>query len=123
MIDIAENELEQLVGENARRIRKPKQRMVRKHGPQAHGPGVENAFVAQATQAAMSMHNLNALPDENVSENREEGKDGGKGSLAINYKKRHVVHLEPVGEISNPLSVVVRMRNNDDLVSSVYKLA
>lgn len=71
----------------------------------------------------MTMNNLNLLPDENVSQNREEGKHGGKSSLAIDDEKRNMVHFESVCEVSHALSVVVGVCNDDDLVAAVNELA
>lgn len=123
VIYIAENELQDLVGENTRGICKPKERVIGKHSPQPHRSSMQNPLMTQTTQTAMTMNNFNLLTNENVSQNREEGKHRGECSLAVDDKKRHMVYFKSIGEISHALSVVVRVCNDDDLVAAVNELA
>lgn len=46
MIDVAQREFKELVGEDASRVGKPEKRVVGKDGAQPHGPGVEDGLVA-----------------------------------------------------------------------------
>lgn len=46
MVDIAQSELEKLVGEYAARICEAKETMVGEDCPQAHSPSMQNGFVA-----------------------------------------------------------------------------
>lgn len=47
MVHIAQAELQQLVRHNARSIAEAKERMVSKHGPKTHGPGMQDALMTQ----------------------------------------------------------------------------
>lgn len=47
MIDIAQAELEQLVGKDASSITEAEKTVVREDRVQAHGPGVEKTFMTQ----------------------------------------------------------------------------
>ena len=123
VIYVAEDKLEQLVGQDARGVSEPKERMIGKDGPQPHGSRVENALVAQAAQAPVAVDDFYPLPNEDVSEDGKEGEDGGEGGLAVDDEEGHVVDLEPVGEMADALAVVVRMRDDDDFVSPVNQLA
>lgn len=67
MINIAENKLEQLVCQDTRRIREPKERMIGKHSPQSHGSCMQDAFVAERAKTAVAMDNFNLLTDADVS--------------------------------------------------------
>lgn len=123
MVHVAERKLEQLVGQDARRVCKPKERMIRKDGTQAHGAGVQDALVAQTTEAPMAVDNLDALADADVPQHGEEGEDGGEGGVAVDDEEGHVVDLEAVGEVAHALAVAVRVRDDDDLVPAVDELA
>jgi hypothetical protein len=46
MIDIAQSELEKLIGEYAASICEAKETMVREDGPQAHGPSMQDSLIA-----------------------------------------------------------------------------
>lgn len=123
VIYITESKLEQLVGQDASGISKPKERVVGKDGPQTHGARVQNRLIAETAQAAVSMDNLNLLADANVAKDGEERKDGGEGRLAVDAEKRDVVDLEAVGEVAHAFAVVGRVRDDDDLVPAVNQLA
>lgn len=79
--------------------------------------------MAKTAKTPMSVYNLNLFPDKDVPQDREEGEDCGKGGLSVDDEKRHMIHLEAVGEIPHALAVVVRMCDDDDFVSAVYELA
>ena len=58
---------------------------------------------------------------EDVAQYGEEGEDGGEGGLAVDNPEWDVVDLETVGKISDAFSTVVRMCDDDDLVSTIYE--
>lgn len=47
VIYVTEKELEELVGQDTRRVCEAKERVIRKHSTQAHGPGMKNGLIAQ----------------------------------------------------------------------------
>jgi len=67
----------------------------------------------------MSMHNLNLLANDDVSEYRKEGKDCRERRLAINDEEGHMIDFETVGKISYSTTTFVCMRYDDDLVPTV----
>lgn len=123
MIYVTENELEQLICEDARGIGKAKERMVGEYCPQPHCSCVQDPLMAKAAETAMTMDNLDTFSDKDVSEDGEERKDGWKCGLSVDDEKGHMIHFEPVGEIAHTLSIVMRVRDDNDLVASVYELA
>jgi hypothetical protein len=78
--------------------------------------------MAKAAQTGMSMHNLNLFPDDDISEDGEEGKDGGEGRLSIYDEEGNMVDLEAIGEVMNSGAALICMGDHDDLVASIYKL-
>lgn len=72
MINIAQAELEQLVGKDTRGVGKTEQRVVRVDGAQTHGAGMQDGFMAQAAQTGMAMDNIDALPQDDIAEDGEE---------------------------------------------------
>jgi hypothetical protein len=119
VINITERKLEQLICKNTRRIRKPKQRMIRKNRPQPHRPRMQNALMTHGTQTPMSMHNLNPLPDANIPKHRKTRKHGGKGGLAVDDEEGDVVDLEAVCEVADAFAVVVGVGYDDYFVAAV----
>ena len=122
MIHIAQSKLQQLIRQNARRIREPKKRMIRKHRPQPHSPSMQNRLMAQTAQTGMPMHNLNLLPQHDIPENRKKGKHGRERGFSVNDKEGHVVDLEAVGEIADAGAAFVGVGDDDDFVAAVDEL-
>lgn len=100
MIHITKCKLKQLIRQNTRRIRKPKERMIRKHRPQTHRPPMQNSLRTHTTQTSMSMHNLNLLPNNNIPENREKGEDSWERGIPVYNEERDVVDFDAVRQIS-----------------------
>ncbi len=71
-MDVAQCKLEELVGQNARSIRKSEKRVVGKDRPEAHSPCVEYRFVAQAAKTCMPMNNFNFLTNDDVAKDWKE---------------------------------------------------
>jgi hypothetical protein len=93
MVNVAEGELQQLVGQDASRICKSKQAMIRKNSSQSHCPCMYDCLVTKVAQASMSMHNLDLFSNDNVPEDGEERKDCRKGSLEVYDEKGYMIHL------------------------------
>ena len=121
MIHITQGKLEKLVRQYASRISKSKETVVRKNRPQSHSPRMQYGLMAQTTQAGVSMYDSNALANNNIAEDGKEGEDGGEGGLAVDNPEWDVVDLETVGKISDAFPTVVRMCDDDDLVSTIYE--
>ena len=119
MVHITQRKFEQLIRQDTRRIRETKKRMIRKHRPQPHCPSMQYSFMAKTAQARMTMHNFNLLPNDNVPEDREERKHGGKGSFSVDYKKWNMIDFQPISEISDPCTSLVCMRDDDDFVTTI----
>jgi hypothetical protein len=67
----------------------------------------------------MAVYDFDAFAYDDVSEDREEGEDGGEGGLAVDYEEGDVVDFEPVGQISHACSSLVGMSDNNDFVATV----
>jgi hypothetical protein len=67
----------------------------------------------------MSVYDSNALADDDVSEDREEGEDSREGCLAVYDPERDVVDFETIGQVSHAFSTLVGVRNDDDFVSAI----
>lgn len=119
MINVAQSELEQLVGENTPSICKAKQTVICKDGSQSHCTCMQDGLVTQAAETGVPMDNLNALADDNVAEDREEGEDGGKGRFAVDDQEGNVVDLEPIGQVAYALSAGIGVCNDYDFMSAV----
>ena len=70
----------------------------------------------------MSMHNLYLLSNHNVSKDREEREDSGKGRGAVDDQERYMVNFEAVCEIPYAGSSIVCVRYYYDFVASVDEL-
>lgn len=119
MVDIAQGELEQLVGEDAGGVGKAKQGVVGEDGADAHGAGVQRGLPAHAAQGGVAVDDVDVLADDDVAEDWEEGEDGGQGGGAVDDPEGHVVDLEAVGQVAHALAVFVGVRDDDDLVAAV----
>lgn len=119
MVHITETELEELVCKYAGCIGETKERMVRIDCPQAHGPRVEDGLVAQAAQAGMAVHDVDALAQDDVAENGKEGEDSRKAGRPVENKKGHVVDFKTIGEIAHAGAALVSVGDDDDLVAAV----
>lgn len=69
--DIAQAELQQLVRHDTSCIAEAEERMICKHCAQAHGSPMQDPFMAHVAETCMAMNNLDAFPDEDLS---QEGK-------------------------------------------------
>jgi hypothetical protein len=119
MVDITESELEKLVRQNAPRIGEAKQTVIRKDGPQTHGPRMQYGLMTQATKTGMTVHYLNLLADADIAEDGEEREDGGEGGLAIDDPEGDVIDLEAVCEVSHTFPTGIGMGDDDHLVATI----
>ena len=78
--------------------------------------------MAQVTQTSMAVNDLHLFPQAYIPEDGEEGINGREGRGSVNDEERHVVDLEPVGEIPVALAVVVGVGYDDDFVAAVDEL-
>ena len=70
----------------------------------------------------MTVDNLDALPDYNVSEYGEEREYGREGSRPVYDGKRYIENLDAVGQVTYSLPIVVCMGDDDNFVTAVYQL-
>lgn len=82
---------------------------------------MKNAFMTQRTQTAMSVHNLNLLPNTNIPQNRKKREDSRKRGLAIDDEEGYVVDFESVCEVADAFAVIMGVGDDDDLVAAVYQ--
>lgn len=75
--------------------------------------------MAKTTETGMTMNNLDLLPNDDVSKDRKEGKDGGEGGLAVDDKERDMVDLEAVGEVADSSAAFVCVGDDDHLMSPI----
>lgn len=119
MVNIAQDELQEFVRQNARCVRKAKQAVVGKDGPQSHCACMEDSLETEAAETAMAVYDLNLFPYDDIAEDGEEGEDGWEGGFAVNDKEGHVVDLEPVREVSDTGSACVGMGDDYDFVTAI----
>jgi hypothetical protein len=119
MINIAQSELQKLIGEYATSIRESKETMIRKDSPQAHGPRMQYGLVAQATKTGMSVYDLDALANYNIAKDGEEREDGREGGLAVDDPEGNVVDLEAVGQVSYARSASIGVCDDYDFVPAI----
>jgi hypothetical protein len=66
VIDIAQAELQQLVGNDAGSIAEAKETMIGEDCMKAHGSGVQDCLVAKIAERRMAMDDLNVLSNEDL---------------------------------------------------------
>ena len=93
--------------------------MIRKYRPQPHSPSMQNGFMTETAQARMAMHDLNFFPNDNISEDGEERKHSGKGGFSVYYEKGNMIDFQTIGEIPNPCTSLVCVRDDDDFVTTI----
>lgn len=119
MVHIAQCEFQQLIRQNARRVCKSEKTVVREHSPQAHRPRMQDRFVTQGAKTSMAVHNLNFLPQYDVSEDGEEGKDCRERGFAIDDKEGDMVDFQSISEIADTSAAGVSMGDDDNFVAAV----
>ena len=67
----------------------------------------------------MPMHNFNLLSQNDISKDRKEGKDSRESSFSIDNKKRHMIDLEAIREISNTSAPFIGVSDDDDFVAAI----
>lgn len=122
MIYVAQSKLQKLVREDTSRIGEAKERMVRKHRPEAHRPRMEDGLMTETAQTCVPMDDLNLLSDDDVAEDWEEGKHRGHGGLAVNDEERDMIDLESIRQVSDAGAPGVGMCDDDDLMTAVDEL-
>jgi hypothetical protein len=120
MTHIAETELQQLIGHDTGSIAEPEQTMISEDGMQTHCPRMQYALVAKVAEGAVSMHDLDLLPDEDLSHHREGGEDRRKGGGAVYDPVWEVVDLDTVGEVADSGTAGVGVGYYYYAVAAVY---
>lgn len=78
--------------------------------------------MAEIAKTAMSMHYLDLLSNDDVTEHWEEREDGREGRRAVDYKEWYIVYFDPISEISYAGSILVRMGDDDNFVTAINEL-
>jgi hypothetical protein len=119
MVNIAQSKLQQLVGEYTPSICEAKETVVCEDGSQSHGPRMQDGLMAQATKTRMSVYDLDALADYNVSKDGEEREDGREGGLAVDDPEGNIIDFEAVGQVSHTRAACIGVGNDNDFVSTI----
>lgn len=123
MIHITQRKLQQLIRQDTRRVRKPKERMIRKHSPQTHRARMQDRLMAQITQTPMPMHNIDLLADNNIPKHREKGKHRWEGGLPVDHVEGDMIHLQAVGEVAYSVAPAIGMCYDHYFVAAIDELA
>lgn len=121
MVNIAEDEFQELVGQNGSCISKAEQGVICENCTQTHGSGVQDGFMAEATQTSMAMDNFYPFPYNDISKDWEEREESRHSSLPIDDKKRDMVDLEPVCKIPHSRSTFIGMSYDYNLMATIYE--
>lgn len=94
MVNVRQNHLKELVGQNRAPISEPKEGVVSEDSGQGHGAGMQDPLMAEGTEGSMSMYNADTLPDEDLPQYREGCDQGRQGHLIIEGLHWEVVDLD-----------------------------
>jgi hypothetical protein len=119
MVNITKRKLQELVGQYAPCVCKPKQAVVRKDSPQTHCPSVKNGLVAQAAETSMAVYYLDSFANHDISEDREEGEDSREGRLSVDDEEGDVVDLKTIGEVPHTGTAGIGVGDDNHFVASV----
>jgi hypothetical protein len=97
MIDIAQGELQELVGQYTGSIREAKEGVVREDCSEAHSTSVEDCLMTEAAETCVSMDDFNLFTDDDVPEDGKEGEDSWKGRLPVDDEERDMIDFQSVG--------------------------
>jgi hypothetical protein len=78
--------------------------------------------MTEAAQARVAMNDLYLLSNDNVPENRKEGKDCWHSGFSVDDQKGDMVDLESIGQVVDSSSTVVGMSYDHDFVPPIYQL-
>lgn len=93
VVDVRQHHLQELVGEDGAAVSKPKEGVVSEDGGQAHGAGMQDAFMAQRTECPVAMHQSDAFLHQDLSQDGEGRQQGRQGHLVVEGLHGQVVHL------------------------------
>jgi hypothetical protein len=83
---------------------------------------MQDSFMAKAAQTCMTMDDLNLFPNDHVAEKWEEREDCWHGRLSIDDQERHMIDLQPIGQIVHTCPTIVRMSYDNNLVPTIDQL-
>lgn len=83
---------------------------------------MQDGLVTEAAQAGVAMDDLDLLSDYDVAKDREKGEDSWHGGLSVDDQKRDMVDLQAVGQVAHSGPTLVRVRDDNDFVSSINQL-
>ncbi len=83
---------------------------------------MKNSLLTQSAHGGVTVYNLYPLSNDDVAEEREEGEDGRKGGGAVDDGKGNMEDFDAIGQVSDTLSILIGVGDNNDLVASVDQL-
>jgi hypothetical protein len=78
--------------------------------------------MTHATQTCMTVHDLDLLSKDNVSENREKRKDSREGRFSVYNQEWDMIDLETIGKIPHACSAFVGVCNYYNLMAAIDEL-
>lgn len=67
----------------------------------------------------MPVYYLDLLADDYVSEDGEEREDGWERGFSVNGPEGYIIDFEAICEVSNALSPLVRVSDDDNFVAAI----
>ena len=98
MVNICQNHLQELVGENGAAISKAKEGVICEYCGERHGAGVKDPLMAESTEGPVTMHDADMLSNEDLSQHRESYDQRWQGDLVVEGLHGEVIHLQGVGK-------------------------
>lgn len=80
---------------------------------------MEDSFMAETAQALVPVYNFDLFSYNYIAEYGKERKDRWHCRFPVYDKKRHMVHLESIRQITYSRAAFVGMGHNDDLVTAI----
>jgi hypothetical protein len=79
---------------------------------------MNQTLVTKSRESLVAVHNGDVLPNENIAHHHHASVECREGVSIVKWKVGQVVHFDATGNVPNANTVSVRVRQNDDLVSS-----
>lgn len=93
MVDVSQNYLQKLVGDDGAPVSEAEEGVVSEDGGDSHGAGMHNPLVAECAERPVAVHECDAFTDEDLTEDGECRQHGGKSDLVVEGQHGEVVDL------------------------------
>mmetsp|Transcript_102800 Transcript_102800/g.329700 ORF Transcript_102800/g.329700 Transcript_102800/m.329700 type:complete len:216 (-) Transcript_102800:157-804(-) len=121
MVNVGQEELEQLVDMDACSIGESEQRVIRVHGLETHGLGMEQALMRQIRRRLMSMDNVYPLADQHLPYQGEEDEKVGKCHVIMEGQERQIIHLQAIRHVPDAMPAPTEVCDDDHLVAALQQ--